>query len=738
MKKSIALIFILVYIICSMFLGKGNTEEKIGQKFLLFSFSGLLLVVLSFIFLPELLKYSFAATGDPTSNTVTLQLSPTDATSDKYQMYFNAATEYGQFGTVGIKANVKTDNAYGYSLYVRSGTRQAEFLNSRMEYTAVGSVIKTLSDTCVVTSAAGSGWSEMNRYGWSTDWNPATGRGSFNPMSTTDIRLKLSTGATTTDGDNTSVYIGALLDDNVMFGTYSSRLVFTAFPNSLSDIAGNYTLHYDMNGGDANPGAFPDETKPIVYGEKAEFTIPTVAPTRTPFVFLGWDENSGSRSPKYAYSNGSVTPAVFEAVNQASTLYAIWNLHYALSFNVSGGVGNIGTLERDSAENSETFDIPTTIPTKAGFDFKGYANTAGASTADYEYKNNVFTPSTVTLDSNGATKTLYAVWEKRSFYMQEISAEYIQNMTEGAEEKMVDKRDGKEYYVSKLRDGNVWMTQNLDFDLSSNQTLSSEDTDFVEVQGGVVLNGASELIWTPTNTTQTAVGTNWDESGANDNSVDRSYGDPADNVDGKANHAAYGNYYNWYAATAQSISYSSTSNTNGTEAKNSICPRGWKLPGYSDGGSYQELLNESYMISGGGDAEILTEPFYFVRGGIYQSANLSGKGDGGYYWQNRISAADKANYLSFSSSSLNAQAGSNKGRGLNIRCVAGATSVSGGRAGAQGVFETNEGEATFESDNGGAVILAVAAGAVVTATSFVIIVLAKRKKEEEEELNVED
>ena len=45
------------------------------------------------------------------------------------------------------------------------------------------------------------------------------------------------------------------------------------------------------------------------------------------------------------------------------------------------------------------------------------------------------------------------------------------------EEKLVDIRDNKLYYVSKLKDGHCWMTQNLDLEIDTTRTYTHNDTD---------------------------------------------------------------------------------------------------------------------------------------------------------------------------------------------------------------------------------------------------------------------
>lgn len=57
-------------------------------------------------------------------------------------------------------------------------------------------------------------------------------------------------------------------------------------------------------------------------------------------------------------------------------------------------------------------------------------------------------------------------------YMQDFASltstqktDVLKSMITDQQYTLTDNRDGKEYYIAKLRDGNVWMTQNLDHDI---------------------------------------------------------------------------------------------------------------------------------------------------------------------------------------------------------------------------------------------------------------------------------
>ena len=61
-------------------------------------------------------------------------------------------------------------------------------------------------------------------------------------------------------------------------------------------------------------------------------------------------------------------------------------------------------------------------------------------------------------------------------YMQDMTPTLCASAPEGDTTQLVDKRDGKKYWVAKLADGNYWMTQNLELDLSG-RTLTPADSD---------------------------------------------------------------------------------------------------------------------------------------------------------------------------------------------------------------------------------------------------------------------
>lgn len=79
---------------------------------------------------------------------------------------------------------------------------------------------------------------------------------------------------------------------------------------------------------------------------------------------------------------------------------------YSLSYNANGGAGAPATQSAGSTASSYSFQVSSTVPTRDGHTFLGWADSATASSAQYHAGDSV------TLSSSSPSKTLYAVWSK--------------------------------------------------------------------------------------------------------------------------------------------------------------------------------------------------------------------------------------------------------------------------------------------------------------------------------------
>ncbi len=148
-----------------------------------------------------------------------------------------------------------------------------------------------------------------------------------------------------------------------------------------------------------------------------------------------------------------------------------------------------------------------------------------------------------------------------------------------------------------------------------------------------------------------------------------------------------GTYYNWKTATG---GMGDTTNT--SRPDDSVCPKGWQLPVYSNDKSWDNLIRVVYSAetftagdaSSGSKEKINGAHIYAISqtmrraplsmpfSGSFQFA--SGKtvsvAGNGLFWSSTSSSTTSARTLYFNSSSLNPQNGTNKGSGFPVRCVA--------------------------------------------------------------------
>lgn len=148
----------------------------------------------------------------------------------------------------------------------------------------------------------------------------------------------------------------------------------------------SYKVTYNANGGTGAPG-----TQTKYYGTTLKLS--SKKPTRTGYTFKGWATSASSST--VAYKEGANYSS-----NAAITLYAVWQANtYTITFNANGGTGGPTTVTKTYGK---ALTLPTAVPTRQYYNFKGWATTAEASTAQYQ------AGGSYTVE--GAA-TLYAVWE---------------------------------------------------------------------------------------------------------------------------------------------------------------------------------------------------------------------------------------------------------------------------------------------------------------------------------------
>lgn len=255
-------------------------------------------------------------------------------------------------------------------------------------------------------------------------------------------------------------------------------------------------------------------------------------------------------------------------------------------------------------------------------------------------------------------------------------------------------RGNKSYWVTKFKDGNCWMTQNLDYD-DPNSTKVANPSDWTSKESSyrayydpgtktytdATLDAIDAGGWTPTYNENFVAAAQY--VGTDDqtictktaNALSAPVNSPSQckiyyytyyTPDYKE-HMTVGNYYSYLAATNGTGSSISSGNASG-----SICPSGWKLPtsNNTSSGSFGELTTaENIPNSAAGWEKIKGAPYYFVRGGLVSSGNLDGAGSRGRYWSSTAYDGAQAYVLYFDSSRVSPSSNSNRYGGFSIRCL---------------------------------------------------------------------
>ncbi len=259
--------------------------------------------------------------------------------------------------------------------------------------------------------------------------------------------------------------------------------------------------------------------------------------------------------------------------------------------------------------------------------------------------------------------------------MQEMTGGICNQANENDSKQLIDERDGKTYWATKLKDGNCWMTQNLDLDLNIYNTLTPNDTDLLSN-------------WTPSASTQVTPNPSFTTTTNDVQSCDPAQGGTDKYcVDNKCNnlsatssnngHDTQGNYYSWGAATAGQAT-TLTSTTAGEQSTQSICPKGWRLPLSKDSnnaisGSFYNLLSKYGLTSNASNTttgfDIYSAPLYFVYGGFVNSSSLVAADSNGYYWSS-TAVNNNIAYILYFTISVSPSINGNRYYGYSVRCVA--------------------------------------------------------------------
>lgn len=412
-----------------------------------------------------------------------------------------------------------------------------------------------------------------------------------------------------------------------------------------------------------------------------------------------------------------------------STSTNIWGYSYKDNTVDNPTWSNYNGLSLYSSTNPTTLiDLNSNTTTgTSSLDFKIAAKASNTQPSG-EYSNiiNFMAVSKVgTVSLLDAFVASNATMQNGYYTMQGMTPAICNAATIGSSLQLLDVRDGKLYWVTKLADNNCWMTQNLDLDLSSTVALTSETSDIDPESygktiytaetgyskdnntgivswspstidsGGVQRADTIEMVWS-SNTAATVPG--WTNDYNNPYSADPGekyrYTNPTSyneatytSLESCANtnnndiagcqHTHFGNYYNWSAAVASNNTSSALS---GSIQANSVCPKNWNLPAdgvYTVLMTIQKVYKSYTSYATDGFNKLRTAPLYFQRFGVINNRSLSNLGVNGAYWANKVNNDTTSYDLDFSGTGIwpnnNGPNYGNRYFGSSIRCMTGSS-----------------------------------------------------------------
>ena len=170
--------------------------------------------------------------------------------------------------------------------------------------------------------------------------------------------------------------------------------------------ATEYTLYYKWNNGTDKTWNTVVTDRPTTATTFTFYVDSTKLP-RNGYQHSGWADEANATTAQYTGGE----PIVLNKENPTKTIYAIWLPIFELHYNANGGIGapDSQTYTSYSATSTQaTFTSRNQIPTKDGYTFKGWADSAAATTVQYQPGGRI------AVNHADSPKTVYAVWEKNA------------------------------------------------------------------------------------------------------------------------------------------------------------------------------------------------------------------------------------------------------------------------------------------------------------------------------------
>lgn len=579
------------------------------------------------------------------SSTVSLELSPGASTSSST--------------TNSHTLTVSTSCSNGYRVYASMSSDSADnklHLNGQNSNNSVTNSISPASGTISTMSS-------LNDNQWGIRAGSGTTFGNVPTYSTISTKDQTSnpsplivSNSAATNQANTITY-GAKVNAGVLPGSYSGNVLYTTIMDTscyTNNIAVNKGTGVDSVSGEGEWSVGATATIGYTMKPGYHFTSWSSSPTTSlnENNTAGSGNTVGTGSATFTVPSTGVTFTANGAVNT-----------YTIAYELNGGTK---TGSRDTS-GSYTGSISIGGASKNGQKFKGWAVTNDSSASTYNpdivLSMDMLTGDSNTVNSNGATITLYAIYEPifgGITTMQEMTDSICFNAEEGDRTTLTDTRDGTDYSIIKLADGNCWMQNDLEI---YDTTLTPADSN---VSSNFTLPESTD---------------DWGYEYDNDEGIDS--GDRPEVARLNNDHSS--TLYNYYAASA-GTSWWTDDNGSNYDLEEDICPKGWHIPtggskgqwsnlhiSYGGDGDYSreeddEDRSEIYLGLMGSTGLYLNKPGYYYHSEVWFERYI------GEYWSSTVGYPDEAYVMEIDARNMASfdpgLEDFDKYMGAAIRCVA--------------------------------------------------------------------
>ena len=315
-----------------------------------------------------------------------------------------------------------------------------------------------------------------------------------------------------------------------------------------------------------------------------------------------WSSSKASATEMLILELGEDAPKKQSRQNGISIRCVMKNPAHTLTVSYGEGISGV-TIDGDIVANGATLSIEEGMGVDIGMipEARYTIDSWSATSGTIRNANSQYT--SFSIGSSDATLSV------TSSYVDTEMQNYSSSSCTTTPNKVYDNRDGRVYIIQKLKGGKCWMMENLDLGHTPLTTdLTSSNTNL-----STTITSSTFNSWKTTSY--------WANDYTSGEYISLDYADAV-------NYMPFGTLYNYYAASAGTISGSSSFST----AIYDICPAGWRLPSAGSGSELTILYNNYNSL------KLMTDTVFenganFVLTGRYDNfSKLFMKDEKANYW----------------------------------------------------------------------------------------------------------